>query len=64
MAIHHLNREAVSRGARMLKTALGPAIGQWLDDASVVEVTLNPDVGSGLISSRPGSSTPERASIA
>ena len=27
----------------MLRTALGPAIGGWLDDASVGEVMLNPD---------------------
>jgi type IV secretion system protein VirB11 len=27
----------------MLRTALGPAIGHYLDDASVVEVMLNPD---------------------
>ena len=31
------------RGARMLRTALGPAIAAWLDDASIVEVMLNPD---------------------
>ncbi len=43
MAIHHLNREAISRGARMLRTALGPSIALWLEDASVVEVMLNPD---------------------
>src|SRR5271169_7185740 len=27
----------------MLRTALGPAIALWLQDASVVEVMLNPD---------------------
>ena len=43
VAIHHLNQEATSRGARMLRTALGPAIELLLDDASVVEVMLNPD---------------------
>jgi type IV secretion system protein TrbB len=43
VAIHHLNREAISRGARMLRTALGPSIARWLEDASVVEVMLNPD---------------------
>jgi type IV secretion system protein TrbB len=43
VAIQHLNREAISRGARMLRTALGPAIALWLEDASVVEVMLNPD---------------------
>jgi P-type conjugative transfer ATPase TrbB len=35
--------EAHARGAQMLRTALGPAIGGWLDDASVGEVMLNPD---------------------
>ena len=35
--------EASQRGARMLRTALGPAIGSFLEDASVVEVMLNPD---------------------
>ena len=43
MAIHHLNQEATSRGARMLRTALGPAIALWLEDPTVVEVMLNPD---------------------
>ena len=43
MAIHHLNQEATSRGARMLRSALGPAIAQWLEDPRVVEVMLNPD---------------------
>ena len=35
--------EAISRGARMLRTALGPAIAGYLADAGVVEVMLNPD---------------------
>ena len=35
--------EAISRGARMLRTALGPAIAAWLEDRAVVEVMLNPD---------------------
>jgi type IV secretion system protein TrbB len=35
--------EAVSRGARMLRTALGPAIAAWLEDPAIVEVLLNPD---------------------
>src|ERR1700684_1047646 len=43
VAIHHLNQEATSRGARMLRTALGPAIALFLEDPSVVEVMLNPD---------------------
>ncbi|GAJ29602.1 conjugal transfer protein TrbB [Acidomonas methanolica NBRC 104435] len=33
----------MNRGARMLRTALGPAIARFLEDASVVEVMLNPD---------------------
>jgi hypothetical protein len=43
VAIHHLNQEATSRGARMLRTALGPAIALFLQDSAVVEVMLNPD---------------------
>ena len=35
--------ESYARGARMLRTALGPAIAGFLDDATVVEVMLNPD---------------------
>jgi type IV secretion system protein VirB11 len=35
--------EAVARGTRMLRTALGPAIAGHLDDPSIVEVMLNPD---------------------
>jgi type IV secretion system protein TrbB len=38
-----LRMEAISRGARMLRTALGPAIATWLEDPTVVEVMLNPD---------------------
>jgi len=41
--IHSFQSEAVSRGARMLRTALGSAIGGYLDDPAVVEVMLNPD---------------------
>ncbi len=37
------NVEALSRSARMLRTALGAEITGWLDDASVVEIMLNPD---------------------
>src|SRR5882757_3194718 len=44
MAGAHSQRiEAISRGVRMLRTALGPAIASWLDDPGVVEVMLNPD---------------------
>ena len=38
-----LRTAAISRGARMLRTALGPAIAAWLEDPAVVEVMLNPD---------------------
>jgi type IV secretion system protein TrbB len=38
-----LRSEASARGARMLRTALGPAIAAWLEDPAVVEVMLNPD---------------------
>lgn len=40
---HHHNSEGLSRGARMLRTALGPAIARYLDDPAIVEVMLNPD---------------------
>ncbi|MGY3647605.1 P-type conjugative transfer ATPase TrbB [Bradyrhizobium sp. LM4.3] len=43
MAIHSAQAEAISRGARMLRSALGPAIARYLEDASIVEVMLNPD---------------------
>jgi P-type conjugative transfer ATPase TrbB len=38
-----LRSEAISRGARMLRTALGPAIAGWLEDPAIVEIMLNPD---------------------
>jgi Flp pilus assembly CpaF family ATPase len=41
--VQSLSKVAVSRGARMLRTALGPAIASWLEDPGVVEVMLNPD---------------------
>jgi len=40
---HSDNAQALSRSARMLRTALGPQIASWLDDESVVEIMLNPD---------------------
>jgi P-type conjugative transfer ATPase TrbB len=43
MAVHSFQSEAISRGARMLRTALGPAIAAWLEDPVIVEVMLNPD---------------------
>ncbi|AJE45699.1 P-type conjugative transfer ATPase TrbB [Celeribacter indicus] len=40
----NIHKQAVvDRGARMLRTALGPAISTFLQDPSVVEVMLNPD---------------------
>ncbi len=43
MAVQSFRSEATSRGARMLRTALGPAIAAWLEDPAIVEVMLNPD---------------------
>ena len=43
MSVIPIKSQASSRGARMLRTALGPEIAAWLEDASVIEVMLNPD---------------------
>ncbi|MFD1911851.1 P-type conjugative transfer ATPase TrbB [Halodurantibacterium flavum] len=43
MAAIEQKREAIGRGARMLRTALGPAIARYLLDPAVIEVMLNPD---------------------
>jgi P-type conjugative transfer ATPase TrbB len=43
VAVQSFQSEAVSRGARMLRTALGPAIAAFLEDPAIVEVMLNPD---------------------
>ena len=43
MTVHPIRSEAKSRGARMLRTALGPSIASWLDDPAVIEGMLNPD---------------------
>ena len=43
MGASTLRSEAVTRGARMLRTALGSAIATWLEDPGVIEVMLNPD---------------------
>ncbi|MCA0279133.1 MAG: P-type conjugative transfer ATPase TrbB [Proteobacteria bacterium] len=43
MATTHQKSEAIVRGARMLRTALGPAIARFLEDPAIVEVMLNPD---------------------
>jgi Flp pilus assembly CpaF family ATPase len=43
VAVNHQQSEAASRGARMLRTALGPAIARFLEDPAIAEVMLNPD---------------------
>ncbi|WP_234190208.1 P-type conjugative transfer ATPase TrbB [Shinella sp. NM-101] len=43
MAVSHHDRQGFERGAKMLRTALGPAIAELLRDPSIVEVMLNPD---------------------
>lgn len=56
MSVEPIRIEALQRGARMLRTALGPAIIAFLSEPSVVEVMLNPDgrlwvdrLGEGLV---------------
>ena len=43
MTIEPSRSEAQSRSARMLRTALGGAIAEWLADPEVIEIMLNPD---------------------
>jgi type IV secretion system protein TrbB len=43
MSVVPIRSEAALRGARMLRTALGPAIATWLEDPTIIEVMLNPD---------------------
>ncbi|MFG1392317.1 P-type conjugative transfer ATPase TrbB [Xanthobacter agilis] len=43
MAASPHGSEGLTRGVRMLRTALGPVISSLLDDPAVVEVMLNPD---------------------
>lgn len=43
MSVLPLPTETASRGARMLRTALGADVAAWLEEAAVVEVMLNPD---------------------
>ncbi|XHC09167.1 P-type conjugative transfer ATPase TrbB [Labrenzia sp. ac12] len=43
MATSHQEPEGQARSARMLRTALGPAIARLLEDSVVIEVMLNPD---------------------
>lgn len=56
VAIKSIQSETTSRGARMLRSALGVAISGYLEDESIVEVMLNPDgrlwidrLSSGLV---------------
>lgn len=42
-ALSAVTTETISRGARMLRTALGVAVNGFLDDPTIVEVMLNPD---------------------
>jgi type IV secretion system protein TrbB len=43
VTIHSFQSETISRGARMLRTAFGPAIARYLEDPAIIEVMLNPD---------------------
>ena len=43
MIFRTVKSEAHARGARMLSTALGPAIASYLDDPTITEIMLNPD---------------------
>src|SRR3977135_1602929 len=43
VGIHPFQSEELSRGARMLRTAFGPAIARYLEDPAIIEVMLNPD---------------------
>ncbi|MDT7529017.1 P-type conjugative transfer ATPase TrbB [Sphingopyxis sp. SE2] len=43
MGAEPIRLEAHGRGARMLRTALGGAIAEWLADPTVIEIMLNPD---------------------
>jgi type IV secretion system protein VirB11 len=42
-AISPFRSEAIARGTRMLRTALGPLIAVYLEDPDIVEIMLNPD---------------------
>ena len=69
MAVHHSEIRSDLRGARMLRTALGPAIAGFLEDPSIVEVMLNPDgrlwidrLSDGLVRYRRAAVAPPMAS--
>jgi P-type conjugative transfer ATPase TrbB len=61
MSVIPIQAQAASRGARMLRTALGPEIAAWLEEPSVIEVMLNPDgrlwvdrLGAGIADTESG----------
>ncbi len=43
MGAEPIRSEAIARGARMLRTAMGASIARWLAELAVIEVMLNPD---------------------
>lgn len=43
MSVIPIRSEPASRGARMLRTALGAEIARWLEEPAVIEIMLNPD---------------------
>jgi P-type conjugative transfer ATPase TrbB len=43
MSAQPIQSEAIVRGARMLRTAMGTSIATWLADAAINEIMLNPD---------------------
>ena len=43
MASTHQRQEAIQRGTRMLRTALGADVARFLEDPAIIEVMLNPD---------------------
>ena len=63
MSVISIQVQASSRGARMLRTALGPEIAAWLEEPAVIEVMLNPDgrlwvdrLGAGIANTGSGMS--------
>lgn len=61
MSVIPIRPQASSRGARMLRTALGLEITAWLEEPSVIEVMLNPDgrlwidcLGAGIADTKSG----------
>jgi Flp pilus assembly CpaF family ATPase len=43
MGAEPIRIEAMQRSTRMLRTAMGGAIAEWLADPRVIEIMLNPD---------------------